>query len=270
MAKSQKLISVFSSLKGCGPAFFTKFFYFIGLAYNLKPLPVILDANVAKCLELICRQEGWRLEDFVVLVKGKKGNVSLKRYAEGYQNYVLSMDRWAEELGCRADEIEYFMYQNRGKNLQGKGGKMGEKALTLHLSSGVMKQLEKIARAMDEKAGDVAARWIEERSKQAVAGRISKWGDYKDAPRWLIGIAKGQANNLDGLKGAHHKVSVRLVIGGNEYEAVLHFVKEGVHIKPQLNGGKLRLVDVLKKAGFREGLVELKVQGERIIVVRQV
>jgi hypothetical protein len=111
------------------------------------------------------------LEDFVVLGKDKKGNVSLKRYAGGYRNFVSHMDKWAEELGCRADEIEYFMYQNRGKNLEAKGVtvQMGNnnEELKVRLPSRKKEQLENLAReefGLD--ASTIAQVWIIERLLQ--------------------------------------------------------------------------------------------------------
>lgn len=93
----------------CGPAFFTKFFYFIGLGAKIMPLPVILDAKVANSLEMLGTEEGWDLSIFAKM-NGNKDYV--RRYPEGYGRYIESMDKWAKELGqdCRADYIEYFLF----------------------------------------------------------------------------------------------------------------------------------------------------------------
>ena len=103
-------------VKGCGPAFFTKFFYFIGRALDIRPLPLILDTQVAKYLELMCIQEGWRLDDFVK-VNRNEGNriISTGRNVKGYLRYVHSMNSWANQLGCNADDIELFMYKQRNR-----------------------------------------------------------------------------------------------------------------------------------------------------------
>ena len=95
-------------LAGCGPAFFTKFFYFVGHEYHIKPLPLILDSHVANFLRFLGSGEGWGLSLFAKT--GLKGYI--KRYSKGYMQYICSMDNWAKELGCyAADNIEYFMYK---------------------------------------------------------------------------------------------------------------------------------------------------------------
>jgi len=102
----------------CRPAFFTKFFYFVGLSYDIRPLPVILDTNVAKFLEFLDRQEGYDLFKLLVKVnRDKKRQISsIRSYPEGYIRYIYCMDDWAKELGCRADNIEYYMFKE-GKKL---------------------------------------------------------------------------------------------------------------------------------------------------------
>lgn len=92
----------------CGPAFFTKFFYFIGLGLNLKPLPLILDSVVANSLahpDML----GEGIQELASLTNGSVG-----RYAEGYQKYITLMDEWADELDCRPDAIEYFLFDWTG------------------------------------------------------------------------------------------------------------------------------------------------------------
>ena len=84
-------------LKGCKSAFFTKYFYFIGKENNVKPMPVILDSRVNKILRALGEYEGW---DATVFANKK-----------GYHQYVCSMDRWATEIGCPADNLEYFMFK---------------------------------------------------------------------------------------------------------------------------------------------------------------
>jgi len=114
--KIQEVYNVFD-VDGCGPAFFTKFFYFIGRALDIKPLPLILDTQVAKYLELICIQEGWKLDDFVAVSRDDKNRISSTgRNVEGYLRYIHSMNSWANQLGCNADDVELFMYMQRDKS----------------------------------------------------------------------------------------------------------------------------------------------------------
>ena len=98
-------------LVGCRPAFFTKFFYFVGKECAVKPLPLILDRHVANFLRFLDEEEGWRLSLFAKT--GRTGYV--KRYPKGYVQYIHSMDDWAKALGCPADNIEYFMYDQDRK-----------------------------------------------------------------------------------------------------------------------------------------------------------
>lgn len=87
-------------VKTCGPAFFTKFFYFVGLGTNPpRPLPVILDSVVANSLERL----GLDISQFVATT----------RDAAGYLRYVETMDAWATALRCRADQIEMWLFTQR-------------------------------------------------------------------------------------------------------------------------------------------------------------
>lgn len=84
-------------LNGCRSAFFTKLFYFVGRECNIRPLPLILDRRVSRFLTFLGGQEGW--------------DSSIFTGADGYLQYVCSMDDWASQLGCPADNIEYSMYR---------------------------------------------------------------------------------------------------------------------------------------------------------------
>lgn len=86
-------------LKGCKSPFFTKFFYFVGQGWEVKPpLPLILDKHVRNFLEFLSKdeQKGW--------------HISIFEGAKGYIQYACSMNDWAQQLNCPADNIEYFMY----------------------------------------------------------------------------------------------------------------------------------------------------------------
>jgi len=99
-------------LKGCGDAFFTKFFYFVGQEWGLKPLPLILDSRVRSLLRFLREQEGW---DELIFAN-----------ANGYLQYICSMDGWAKELGCPADKMEYFMFKEAKKIRKNTKGEAGE------------------------------------------------------------------------------------------------------------------------------------------------
>jgi hypothetical protein len=97
-------------LARCGPAFFTKFFYFVGKEWQIRPLPLILDRHIAKFLHFLGGQEGWHSPLFAKL--GPEGCV--RRYGEGYVRYICAMEDWATELGCSPDNIEYLVKVTRG------------------------------------------------------------------------------------------------------------------------------------------------------------
>jgi hypothetical protein len=83
----------------CGPAFFTKFFYFVGLGMNLKPLPLIWDSRVKKSI-------------FHSTILGN--GIQKPARIEGYHQYIILVNEWADELGCRPDAIEYFLFDWTG------------------------------------------------------------------------------------------------------------------------------------------------------------
>lgn len=151
-------------LPRCGPAFFTKFFYFIGLALNTHPLPVILDTQVAIFLEFLGKQEGWDLSDFALVNRNRKKNntiSSIKRYEKGYIEYIKCMGDWATKLGCNADDIEYYMYKNaRSINRQG-GSIMGKSQINISLPADKMAMLSSIAEEYYGEEPEIVAKvWI--------------------------------------------------------------------------------------------------------------
>ena len=95
-------------LDGCRSAFFTKFFYFVGKEYGARPLPLILDRHVASFLCRLGEMEGLDyLSEFVRT--SPEGEV--RRWSSGYLRYVVSVNDWADAIGCSPDHIEYFMYR---------------------------------------------------------------------------------------------------------------------------------------------------------------
>jgi hypothetical protein len=86
------------NLKWCGPAYFTKYFYFIGKGCGIREYPLILDKRVKTALGLIG-------EDVIDYTNYQDW------YPAGYTRYVKAIHRWAVELGCQADQIEYFLFK---------------------------------------------------------------------------------------------------------------------------------------------------------------
>ncbi len=84
------------SLPYCGPTFRSKYLYFVGIGFQLKPLPVVLDSIVIERLETL-------------LGTGSKDWSN----ARGYLRYIQLINVWAKELGCRPDCIELFLFNYR-------------------------------------------------------------------------------------------------------------------------------------------------------------
>jgi hypothetical protein len=91
----------------CGPAFFTKLFYFFGRD-QVENYPLILDSVIANRLE-----EQLRLNpmDYARFSRNRHGQISaIRKYQKGYIQYVNDMHEWANELQCNADQIELFLF----------------------------------------------------------------------------------------------------------------------------------------------------------------
>lgn len=98
-------------LPWCGPAFFTKYFYFAGLESDLRPRPLILDTVVANVLERWLRVG----VNGIARVVREKGRITeIARDPDGYERYIQLLNGWAEELKCAPDGLELFLFNRRG------------------------------------------------------------------------------------------------------------------------------------------------------------
>jgi hypothetical protein len=93
-------------------SFFTKYFYFVGLASGLDPMPLILDGNN--------RENGVAGGMKQLADAGNQGAARAmqlwwssvdQRSAEGYALYVELVNGWAHDLGCRPDAIEMILWK---------------------------------------------------------------------------------------------------------------------------------------------------------------
>ncbi|MFC1954564.1 hypothetical protein ACFLVZ_01925 [Chloroflexota bacterium] len=101
------------NLRYCGPAFFTKLFYFIGLGNMVSPLPLILDSRVVSSLRRIAAQENLDISLFSKFVVTKRNSVgSVSSYVSGYMKYIEEMHNWADQAGTKADYIEYYLFSH--------------------------------------------------------------------------------------------------------------------------------------------------------------
>jgi hypothetical protein len=89
----------------CGPAFLSKFLYFIGVCAKKKPMPLILDSLVGLSLQDILGKDHRE----VVSVKGK----IIQRSSKIYLKYINTLHEWAQTLGCHPDSIEYWLFERR-------------------------------------------------------------------------------------------------------------------------------------------------------------
>jgi len=158
------------NIKGCGPAYFTKFFYFVGKVHNLKPLPLISDSHVANYLEYL--SETKRISDlnfFQVINSKKQGKISrISKYTSGYIDYIQTLDKWADDIGCPADNIEYFLYLSDKKRPNNKSSrnKKGE-------------NMNKIT-----KVGHKNTKWLKETKAYCANKGLSKeWSMIEDMPK---------------------------------------------------------------------------------------
>ncbi len=103
LGKYQEAYEAFQ-LEGCGPAYFTKYLYFLSVK-NGKGM-LIFDAKVANALEKDCKQKITRY-----------GNVTRKvewismilPQSERYMNYMTDMHMWAKKLKVKPEQIELFL-----------------------------------------------------------------------------------------------------------------------------------------------------------------
>lgn len=94
-------------LPNLGPNFFSKFFYFVGRAKGLPQYPLIFDDRVATALVKLhaCCSV---LDDMT--------SIHAKRNYNAYERYVNLLHDWATHLGCDADQIELFLFNNGGRS----------------------------------------------------------------------------------------------------------------------------------------------------------
>jgi len=90
----------------CGPAFAAKFFYAAGLGAGVRPLPLVLDRQVACSLRELQRDGDLVLAEWARLDRGGY----ILPHVDGYVRYVNAVNGWAEEMNCRPDAIEMFLF----------------------------------------------------------------------------------------------------------------------------------------------------------------
>jgi len=95
--------SLNSGVKNLGPAFATKFLYFLSKSLTHAIKPLIFDSVVVATL----RQFEW--PDWVpnYLARGTTPLPTSRAYGQ----YLILLHNWASAIGCRPDQLEYFLWK---------------------------------------------------------------------------------------------------------------------------------------------------------------
>lgn len=112
-------------LKGVGPAFFTKIFFFISIANEFRVTAPIYDkwTQLAHNVLLHDVGEGKLAEEFFkVPAKSSQieGLLITLKGSVAYEDYTQRMMAWASDLGVTVNELEVFIF---GKDLRTKNGR---------------------------------------------------------------------------------------------------------------------------------------------------
>jgi hypothetical protein len=86
----------------CGPPFFTKLFYFLGIVFGSDPKPLILDSRVAESL-LKCNGHGF-------IAEGYFRQKAAARFVCGYNDYVKDINSWSAANHFNPDQLEMFLF----------------------------------------------------------------------------------------------------------------------------------------------------------------
>jgi hypothetical protein len=87
-------------LPQCGPVYVSKFFYAIALGADLHPMPLVLDQLV-----------------WITLNEMGTTRATSLYNKEQYVRYLNDVDKWSDEISCRPDAIEYFLFV-KGKEIK--------------------------------------------------------------------------------------------------------------------------------------------------------
>ena len=85
-----------------GPAFATKYLYFLCRNFQAPVKPLIFDSVVVRSM----RSFDWPAWGVDYMADG---NIP-RRQSQAYEQYLILMHNWAEALHCRADQIEYYLW----------------------------------------------------------------------------------------------------------------------------------------------------------------
>jgi hypothetical protein len=89
-----------AAIPGCKAGTFTKFLYFVGLRFGIKPSPLIFDSRVDGNIKYLIEDEHLDADTY-----GPN--------AGGYARYVKDVNDWATQLPCEPDAIELLLFEPR-------------------------------------------------------------------------------------------------------------------------------------------------------------
>ncbi len=112
LEEAYKYMAGEGKLKGLGPSYFTKLFFFIGEANKQKMVPLIYDkwTNIGFCALLLQAGENEIVNTYFSSIKQVRLRSKLK--SKSYQIYSQIMNQWAHECSVSASDLEQFVFGN--------------------------------------------------------------------------------------------------------------------------------------------------------------
>lgn len=100
--------TLIANVNRLGPAFASKYLYFFCQNFRVQVKPLIFDSVVVSTM----RKFNWPAWCVDYMANG----TNPRRQPYSYGQYLILMHNWAQSLGCRPDQIEYFLWA-RGMEL---------------------------------------------------------------------------------------------------------------------------------------------------------
>lgn len=95
--------TLLANINRLGPAFASKYLYFFCRNVRAQVKPLIFDSVVVKTM----RTFGWPPSCMDCIANGN----TPRRQPYAYGQYLVLLHHWAHVLGCRPDQIEYFLWR---------------------------------------------------------------------------------------------------------------------------------------------------------------
>ena len=94
--------TLIANITRLGPAFASKYLYFFCWNFGAIVKPLIFDSVVVAAM----RTFNWPkyCADYMANINNPR------RQPYAYAQYLILMHNWANSIGCRADQLEYFLW----------------------------------------------------------------------------------------------------------------------------------------------------------------